>query len=141
MENRQESKKVNVMGRDFVIHKFTPFFGVYLAANTFTGIVGKNDKLKALVDSIIGKPQDEFIKLQTDILKYCSEILPAGNTPVINEEGNFAVANMTAPLALNLLIHTLLFSMTDFFAEGVMGELEKSVKEGLQAFLKSPQKT
>jgi hypothetical protein len=31
--------------------------------------------------------------------------------------------------------------MTDFFTEGVMEELEKSVKEGLGAFLKSPQKT
>lgn len=141
MENRQENKRVKVMGRDFVIHKFTPFFGVYLVVNTFGGIVGKGDKLKAMVDSIMGKPRDEFIKLQADILKHCSEVLPAGNTPVVNDEGNFAVMNMTAPLALNLLIQTLLFSMTDFFTEGVMEELEKSVKEGLGAFLKSPQKT
>ena len=140
MENRVSEKQVQVNGREFIIRKFTPFFGVYLAAQTFGSILGAKNKLEALVKSILDKPQSEFIKLQQDVLKYCFEKLPAGSTAVVDENGNFAVMNMDAPLALNLFIQTLLFSMSDFFTEEVMESLNQAVENSVEA-LKSPQKT
>lgn len=139
MENRVSEKVVQVNGREFIIRKFTPFFGVYLAAQTFGSVVGSKNKLEALVKSVLNKPQSEFIKLQQDVLKYCFEKLPAGPTAVVDENGNFAVMNMDAPLALNLFIQTLLFSMSDFFTEEVMESLSKAMESSLEA-LKLPQK-
>ena len=139
MENRVSEKVVQVNGREFIIRKFTPFFGVYLAAQTFGNVVGSKNKLEALVKSVLNKPQSEFIKLQQDVLRYCFEKLPAGPTAVVDENGNFAVMNMDAPLALNLFIQTLLFSMSDFFTEEVMESLSQAMESSLEV-LKLPQK-
>lgn len=136
MENRITEKTVTVNGRKFILSKFTPFFGVYLAAQTFGGIAGKKNKLEALVHSLLGKPKEEFIKLQQDVLQYCAEPLPGGRIPVVNEEGNFAVENMTAPLALNLFIQTLVFAMSDFFTEEAMDGLAQSIQDSIKAIAK-----
>ncbi len=140
MENRTTEKSIKVNGRDFILRKFTPFFGVYLAAQTFGGIMGTKNKLEGLVKSILSKPKEDFIKLQQDVLKYCFEKLPAGPTAVVDENGNFAVMNMDAPLALNLFIQTLLFSMSDFFTDEVMESITQAVEDNIE-HLKSPQTT
>ena len=139
MENRVSEKSVQVNGREFIIRKFTPFFGVYLAAQTFGSVVGSKNKLESMVKFIMNKPKEEFIKLQQDVLKYCFEKLPAGPTAVVDENGNFAVMNMEAPLALNLFIQTLLFSMSDFFTEEVMESLAQAMENSLEV-LKLPRK-
>lgn len=140
MENRVSEKTIKANGREFVLHKFTPFFGVYLAAQTFGSIIGSKNKLEALVKSILNKPKEDFIKLQQDVLKYCFEKLPAGPTAVVDENGNFAVMNMDAPLALTLFIQTLMFSMSDFFTDEVMENMSQAVENSLEP-LKSPQTT
>ena len=139
MENRVSEQSVQVNGREFIIRKFTPFFGVYLAAQTFGSVVGSKNKLESMVKFIMNKPKEEFIKLQQDVLKYCFEKLPAGPTAVVDENGNFAVMNMEAPLALNLFIQTLLFSMSDFFTEEVMESLAQAMENSLEV-LKLPRK-
>ena len=140
MENRVNEKNIKVNGREFVIRKFTPFFGIYLAAQTITGVMGSKNKLEGMVKSILNKPKDEFIKLQQDVLKYCFEKLPAGPTAVVDENGNFAVVNVDAPLALNLFIQTFLFSMSDFFTDEVMESMGQAIENSLEP-LKSPQTT
>lgn len=135
MENRKTTKQIEVNRRKFILNKFTPYFGVYLAVQTFGSFAGKENKLAAISEALLSKPQEEFIKLQQDVLKYCSEILPGGKIPVVNEEGNFAVENMDAPLALNLFVQTLFFSMSDFFTEAVMTDLEKSLKGAMEEVL------
>ena len=139
MENRVTEKHINVNGREFILRKFTPFFGVYLATQTFSGIVGSKNKITALIKSVMDKPKEEFIKLQQDVLSYCFEVLPAGPTAVVNSEGNFAVMNMAGPLALNLFTQTLLFSMMDFFTEEVMESLFQGMENALGQSA-SPQK-
>lgn len=131
MENRVVEKSIKVKGREFLLKKFTPFFGVYLATQTFGSIIGQKNKLESLVKSLLNRPQEEFIKLQQDVLKYCFEMLPAGPTAVVDVNGNFAVMNMDAPLALTLFIQTLMFSMTDFFQEGAMEDLMSGIMESL----------
>lgn len=139
MENREVEKHIKANGREFILKKFTPFFGVYLAAQTFGGIIGSKNKVAAMVNSILSKPKEEFIKLQKDVLSYCYEVLPAGPTAVIDVNGNFAVMDMDAPLSLNLFIQTFVFSMKDFFTEEVM----ESISQGMEDILgpsNSPQK-
>lgn len=140
MENRVTEKHIKVNGREFILRKFTPFFGVYLATQTFSNIVGSKNKLMALVQSIMSKPKEEFIKLQQDVLSYCFEILPAGPTAVVDTNGNFAVMNIDGPLALNLFTQTLLFSMMDFFTDEVMESLTLGMENILEEHLPSPQK-
>lgn len=140
MENRITEKTVTIDGRQFILTKFTPYFGVYLAVQTFGSITGKKNKLEALAQALLSRPKDEFIKLQQDVLQYCFERLPAGPVSVVNSEGNFAVVDMTAPLALNLFIQTLIFAMSDFFTEGAMENLQLAIKDSMEAVMKLPQK-
>lgn len=132
MENRIAEKHIKVNGREFILRKFTPFFGVYLATQAFNNIAGSKNKLTALIKSVMDKPKEEFVKLQQEVLSYCFEILPAGPTAVVDSNGNFAVMNMDGPLALNLFTQTFLFSMIDFFTEEVMESLTQGMEGILQ---------
>lgn len=136
MENRIVEKRIKLAGRDFIITKFTPFFGVWLALQTFSGIAGKKDKLNAMVSFIMNKPQEEFEKLQKDVLSYVYEVLPVGRVKLIDENGNFAVESLDSPAVLNLFIQTIMFSMMDFFGQGVMESLQAGIESSITPLLK-----
>jgi len=139
MENRVTTKKIEVKGRKFVLEKFDPFFGVYLATTFIDS--GNKSGLEGIIKSLLSKPKDEFIQLQKDILRYCYEILPAGRTRIIDDAGNFAVQDMSSALVLSLVVQSLMFSMTDFFDQEVMKNLMSQVEMDFKSLDQSlPQK-
>lgn len=139
MENRINTKKIEVKGRTFVLEKFDPFFGVYLAT-TFIGSDHKGG-IQGMIKCLVAKPKDELIQLQKDILSYCYEILPSGRVKLIDENGNFAVSDMSSALVLSLVVQSLMFSMTDFFDPEVMKNMMSQVETDLQNLSQSlPQK-
>ena len=64
-------------------------------------------------NKMMGK--QEFLDLQRDILSVCFEKLPAGETPVVRENGTYGISDFTASIALQLLIGSIAFNLTDFF--------------------------
>lgn len=119
MENRITEKQVELKGRKFIIHKFDPLFGSYISLKVLNSSNGKGLDIKNFIDFIIGNDQNEFNKIQKEVLKYCSEMLPSGKVPVINEEGNLAVVDLTTPMIISLFFQTIMFSLQDFFEEEV----------------------
>lgn len=120
MQVRETRKTIEVEGRQFVINKFDPLFGSFIAMKIFKSTATKNSQssIEEMLNSLISENQEDFIKLQTQILSYCQEKLPAGLTSVVNPEGNIALNNFTAPMAMNLFMQTLMFSLEDFFDQG-----------------------
>ena len=139
MEKRETTKKIEIKGRQFVLEKFDPFFGVYLATMAL-GADHKNG-IEGVIKSLLSKPKDEFIQLQKDILSYCYEMLEVGRVKIIDENGNFAVQDMSSALVLSLVIQSLMFSMTDFFDQEVMKNLMSQAEQALGGLSQSlPQK-
>ena len=66
MENRVTEKHIKANGREFILRKFTPFFGVYLATQTFSNIVGSKNKLMDLLNY-----NKMFFPI---VLKYCQRV-------------------------------------------------------------------
>lgn len=133
---RITSKVVDVNGRKFTIEKFDPCFATYIAFQTFGDVIGSKNKLDAMVKSITNRSQEEFIKLQLSILKYCYEKLPVGKVCIVDENNHFAVPDITGPVALNLMIQTLFFSLSDFFNQGAM----EGLAEAVESIVPSPKK-
>lgn len=128
MEVRETKKVVQIEGRQFVINKFDPLFGSFIAMKVFKSTATRNGKsnIHEMMNALISENQEEFIKLQTKILSYCQEKLPAGLTPVVNLENNIAVNNFTTPMAMNLFMQTLMFSLEDFFDQGSLDQMEET---------------
>ena len=132
METRVTTKSIEIKGRKFVLEKFDPLFGVYIATTFIGEISNRKAGVEGIIKALLSKPKNEFIQLQKDILAYCYEILPAGRTPVVDESGNFAIQDVSSALVLSLLIQSLMFSMTDFFdkevMDGMMSQVDQSLK-------------
>lgn len=132
MENIRETKKViEIKGRKFVLHKYDPLFGSYLAFKVFSLQGKKSESLEAILNTMMGKDFDSFKSLSEKVLKYCSESLPAGDTPLINSEGNIAVIALTAPMVTSLFIQSVMFNISDFFDGDPQELMEAQQKVGL----------
>ncbi len=131
MEIRVDKKIIEIKGRKFTINKFDPFFGSYMAfkvlnlgSNNDTSQVG----ILSTFNNLMGNNLEEFEKIQKKVLSYCTESLPVGEVPLVNSEGNIAVIGLTAPMAMNLFIQTIMFSISDFFEEGAI-QMDLPVEE------------
>lgn len=141
METRVTTKKIEVKGREFVLEKFDPFFGVYIATTFISEISNRKEGIGGVIKSLLSKPKEEFIKLQKDILSYCYEILPVGRVRVVDESGNFAIQDVSSAMVLSLLVQSLMFSMTDFFDKEVMTGMTSQIEQALQGLSQElPQK-
>lgn len=123
MEIRVDKKTIEIKGRKFVINKFDPFFGSYIAFKVLnlSQVEGSSsDRIISAFSTLMGKDLNEFETIQKKVLSYCNENLAAGEIPLINSEGNIAVINLTAPMAMSLFIQTIMFSLSDFFEEGAI---------------------
>ena len=69
--------------------------------------------------------------LQLDCLRYTFEVLPAGKTPVISENGTFGVQGLEkdAGMVMALLIHVIMFNVMGFFKDGALTALVKSMSD------------
>ena len=133
METRVTTKKIEVKGREFVLEKFDPFFGVYIATTFIGEISNRHSGIEGIVKALLSKPKNEFIQLQKDILAYCYEILPSGRVRVVDESGNFAIQDVSSAMVLSLLVQSLMFSMTDFFDQEVMKAMTSQVEQTLKS--------
>ena len=134
MDNTRETQKViEVKGRKFILNKFDPFFGSYLAFKVFSlqGKGKESESLEVVLNTMMGKDFKTFESLIKKVLAYCSEVLPAGNTPIINSEGNIAIIGLNAPMVTSLFIQSVMFNLSDFF-EGNPQELEEA-QQGIES--------
>lgn len=136
IENYQD---VEIMGRKFRIKKFDARTGSYMLLKIMglvTPLFRKVDfdKLKdvkdvndvnigaidilGLVTELASLPEKEFNYIQEKCLRVCSELLAAGPTPVLNENGSFGVLGLEddTMTVIALTAHTLIFNVKGFFS-------------------------
>ncbi len=137
IKKRKVTDELVLEGRTFKLKKFDPLTGNYILMQIITLVLplGIGDMLngemgtemlpkKSSNAQMMGKK--EFIELQKDILTNVYEVLPAGETQVVRENGTYGVENFTGTICLQLLIACLAFNFADFFADGVLGSLTTS---------------
>jgi hypothetical protein len=134
MEKRQEIKEMEFNGRQFHIKKFDALTGSYIAYQLMAGILpmGLSDKIgapKPKNASVMGK--QEFMDLQRDCLKVCYEVLPSGETPILDDNGNFAVIGMETDIKtiLALTVTALTFNISGFFDESLLASLAGAISD------------
>lgn len=136
MEMRKTEDIYEVRGRTFIIKKFDPLVGNYILMQilTMTLPFGLGSKISKAVGVDITKgntskmSKEEFISLQRDILSFVYEKLPGNNTPVINQNGSYGIADFDMMLAFQLIVSIIAFNFSDFFGD-----------EGFSTFLTSNQ--
>lgn len=81
--------------------------------------------------SSIAMSEGEFGKLQTEALRACEEILPAGVTPVLDTSGNFAVIGLEkeAVAVFVLTAQALVFNLSSFFGEDGLTSLLSGIQQ------------
>lgn len=130
MISRNTKKTLEIGGRKFVLNQFDPLFGSYFSFKMLS--IGNIDKLSPdiILSNIAGDSYETFENNYKKILKYCSEVLPAGEVPVINEEGNIAVVNFTPTLAIQLSLELIMFNLEDFFVKEEVPETPENLNTG-----------
>lgn len=132
---RENSKIVEVQGRQFEIKKFDAFTGGYIIFQLFEKFMpmGLENKVqvqenKSLGDVLpsgrVGMSKAEFISFIKDCLSAVGEVLPARTAPIINPNGTWGVNNIrdNTILVMLLVVHVLIFNVKDFFNEDTLKE-------------------
>jgi len=136
-------KDVEVAGRKFRIKKFSARVGSFMILKLTTILAPLFSSFK--VDPNVKSPEDieigdinitgimnqltnisekDFNYIQEQALRVCFEHLPAGLSPVLNENGTFGVEDLEDNTAavMALTVHALAFNLTSFFQEsGLQG--------------------
>ena len=132
---RENRRVVTLSGRQWAIKKFDAFTGSYIAY----ALLGQ--MLPGGMDSMVRgetseKPtsimsKKDFISIQKDCLSVCYEVLPAGDIPIIGENGNWGVQNIEndSSTVIALTIHALLFNISSFFKGGALADLTKGLSD------------
>lgn len=135
ISKRQNSKLIDINERTFKINKFDPLMGNYILLQLVQFVLpfGISDKFgvpEAITSSVsrVNMSKKDFLELQRDILSVCSEVLPAGDTPVVREDGTYGIIDFTSQIAIQLLIATVTFNFSDFFGENGLSSLLDSTK-------------
>lgn len=132
ISKRQNSKLIDIEDRTFKIEKFDPLMGNYILLQLVQFVlpfglsdkVGIPDKLTSSV-SRVNMNKNDFLELQRDVLSVCSEVLPAGDAPVVREDGSYGIIDFTSAISIQLLIGAIAFNFSDFFdGEGLTSLLD-----------------
>lgn len=129
MQKRETSKQVEMDDRKWIIGRFDPMTGTYVAYKLMSEFIpmipGIGAALGAALPGSGGKTMSkaDFLDLQRDCLSVCSEVLPAGNAPVINQNGTWGVQNFDVKLCLGLIVQVLIFNLADFFDDSLWSAL------------------
>lgn len=129
---REIKKTVELEGRKFVIHKLPAAESYGILADILT---------KAMPINLIGSALESFLPagllaqaagkqsmtraelqdLQMTILRAASEVLPAGETPVLDSQGFFQVEDLEYNMALfgALIAETMKWQYADFFTDAL----------------------
>lgn len=125
MEKRELYKEFEFSNRKWVIGKFDAMTGSYIAYKLMGEMLPAFVKVPGIPSAPSGSPvmsKTDFIDLQKECLRICSELLPAGPAKVMNENGTWGVEGIenNAKLALTLTIQALMWNLTDFFDEDLL---------------------
>lgn len=138
MNKVQSFKDVTINERTFRIKKFDARTGsrmVFKIMKIFSSIFDGKDltKLKdvkkasdvdlgafnlgGIINELGNLSDDDFTYIQDNCLKVCSELLQAGPTPIIDDNGNFAVIGLDddTMTVLALTAHAVIFNVQGFF--------------------------
>lgn len=151
MDNSQlriEYKDVEVNSRTFRIKKFnaltgcfilvkvvgilTPLFSSFKNIKNFDDFELENINFTEVSASLTNLSENDFTYVQKQCLKVCSEVLPGNTAPVLDQNDNFGVIGLETDTmtVLALTVHALMFNVSGFFGEGLLG----SFKEKLTLF-------
>lgn len=124
VKKRVTEDTLKIDGRTFKLKSFDPFLGTYILVKLYSVALpfGIGDALKAQSSEKIPTAgssappisKADFIELQRDILGHVYEVLAAGETPVVRENGTYGV-ELTMGVSIQLLIASIAFNFNDFF--------------------------
>lgn len=151
MDINRDIQEVTVKGRKYVIRKFDARTGSYLGVKLLAlitpilqsylphiyGMIKEElpnaevlDKLNKLADADISSitkalmnlSEQDFFYIQDKCLQVCSELLPSGPTPIMNDNRTFGVIGLENDVSsvMALTVHALMFNMSSFFGEGLL---------------------
>lgn len=133
-KKRETSKTVKIQGRTFEITKMDAMTGAYILYQLMDkalpmldvmlpafsgGVVSAEALTKVLSNGLPKMRRDEFEELARDCLSVVTEVNAAGNIPVFNTNGSYRINGLerNTALLIGLIIHALVFNVSDFFAE------------------------
>ena len=134
VKKRKIEDTIVLDGRRFRLHKFDPLIGNYILMQIVTmvlpmglGKILNNELGTEMLPDVGGDAKriskQEFVELQRDILGSVYEELPAGETPVVRENGTYGVENLSGVIAFQLIVACLAFNYRDFFSAGLLSSL------------------
>ncbi|MCM3141658.1 phage tail assembly chaperone [Brevibacillus sp. MER 51] len=144
MQPRVSHKDVEINGRKFRIRKFSARVGSFMMIKMTTILapmfasIKPNLNAKSVDDinvdnidfsGILGQlgniSEKDFDYIQEQALRVCFESLPAGYTPVLNDNRSFGVADIEDDTAtvMALTVHAIAFNLTSFFQGSGLGGL------------------
>jgi hypothetical protein len=128
VKKHETFKDVTIAGRNWRVKKFDALTGSYIAYTLlnlalppmFAKMLAGSIPLVSDTPSGRMMTKQEFMDFQKDCLKICFEVLPAGEAPVIDDNGNWGIDGIENDLAtvLTLTVHVLGFNVASFFGEG-----------------------
>jgi hypothetical protein len=137
----RESKTVTIGERTFVIEQMDAMTGLAVLKELLTQTMSVDllgqagfSGLKGLIGGLVGnketdfdKSVENFIKIETKLLKYVGEILGGTNrVAVLRSDGVFQVPELSMEDILELLIHSIVLNYKDFFLR-VLKSLRRSL--------------
>lgn len=129
---RVTEKEITLEGRTFRLRKFDPETGCYWGLKLFgsmaSGFGGAID-LANKVQEFVNMPRAQFKEFQRDCLSHVSECLAAGPAAVINAQGVPTVVDFDHTLAFELMIHSFMFSIADFFTPALLDRLMGAIMD------------
>lgn len=130
MLDRKTSKTLEIEGRKFILHQFDPLFGSYFSFKMMAISNVRKLSPEMILSNLTGNSYEEFETNYKKILKYCSEVLPSGKVPLINEEGNIAITDFTPALAIQLSLELIMFNLDGFFEREEIPETPQVLSPG-----------
>lgn len=144
---RNTQKEIIIKDRKFILKKYDPFFGNYIALQVFGSIFNKEGGLSIsnlMTNFIGGKSPEDLKRLQMEVLNYCKEQL-AEEIDIIAKDGSFRAINIDSTIVMNLFLNSIIYNMTDFLDSEVIEGFVRSLSEATQSLTKgldlSPQKS
>jgi hypothetical protein len=136
----EKYKDVEINGRKFRIRKFpartgafvlikvtgmiAPFFKGANLADLKSGITDAT-AIAGIMEKLGDISESDFNYLQEKCLGVCSEVLPGGLAPVLNENGTFGVIDFEEDVigVLALTAHALMFNLYPVFQGAGLGSI------------------
>ncbi|SFE43447.1 hypothetical protein SAMN04487969_102498 [Paenibacillus algorifonticola] len=142
----EKYKDVKINERTFRINKFPARTGAFvivkvtgMLAPIFKSINAESLKdikslsgsldVAGMIEKICAISESDFNYLQDKCLGVCSEVLPGGLAPVMNENGTFGVIDFDDDTmsVLALISHTLIFNLSPLFQGAGLGSILQTI--------------